>query len=90
MSAYDTFKQAQALLEANVTATAIALRAIPGAGSGSMGLTPDAVKASPEYRSAKAAYDAAFHALREFNGKWVNVFAAEIKAERAARYKEQP
>lgn len=40
------------------------LAAIPGVGSGPMGLTPDAVKFSPAYRAAKAEMDRLFTALR--------------------------
>ena len=32
-----------------------------------MGLTPDSVKASPEWQAAKAAWTEAFSALRAFN-----------------------
>jgi hypothetical protein len=35
----------------------------------SNGLTPDSVKASTEYKSAKANYQRAFSALRAFNAK---------------------
>jgi len=59
---------ARAALEAEHKAAGAALRAIPGIGSGRMGLTPDHVKASPDYRAARAAYDRAFAALRRFNG----------------------
>lgn len=45
---------------------------------GPMGLTPDDVKASPEWRKAKARYDRAFANLRAFN-------AAMVKARRQAR-----
>lgn len=34
-----------------------------------MGLTPDYVKAIPEYKRLKAEYDAAFRKLREFNSR---------------------
>lgn len=37
------------------------------AGGGTMGLTPDSVKASPEYKQAKAEYSAAFARVRAFN-----------------------
>jgi hypothetical protein len=38
-------------------------------GGGPMGLTPDSVKASPEYRIAKADYERAASVLRAFNAK---------------------
>ena len=50
----------------DLKAASATLRAIPGVGGGPMGLTPDAVKASPEYRAARAACDAAHLRLRAF------------------------
>ena len=82
---YETFNDAKAALEANLAAAGKVLGAIPGVGTGPMGLTPDEVKFSPEYRNAKKAVDAAFAALRNFNGKYVKVFKNEIRAERDAR-----
>jgi hypothetical protein len=83
---YAIAKQVKAQLEIECGLASQALRAIPGIGSGPMGLTPDAVKATPEYREAKARSDATFAALRNFNGKFVKLFAAEIKAERRAKF----
>ncbi len=37
---------------------------------GPMGLTPDGVKASPEWKTAKAKYDDAFKRLRAFNAQY--------------------
>lgn len=53
-------------LEAEVKASGAALKTFP---KGPMGLTTDAIKASPEYRAAKRRYDIAFAALRTFNAK---------------------
>lgn len=44
-----------------------ALKVFPRAANG---LTPDAVKFSPEYRAAKAEFDRAFAAVRAFNGRY--------------------
>jgi hypothetical protein len=55
-----TFEQAkarQAELIAVCTETSRAWKAVPGAGTGPMGLTPDAVKFGPEYRAARRAYE---------------------------------
>jgi hypothetical protein len=49
---------------------------------GAMGLVPDAVKDSPEWKAAYAAERKAFFALREYNGWYVKTFNAERKAER--------
>jgi len=57
----------QELLECDVARTSKALKAISGGGP--MGLTPDNVKTSPEYRAAKRAYDTAFSRLRTFNSR---------------------
>ena len=80
---YELAKVAKKHLE---DALAVAERATPpGTGSGPMGLTPDHVKASPEWKAYRLAYDTAFAALRNFNGSFVKTFKAEIRAERAAR-----
>ena len=47
-----------------------------------MGLTPDYVKAMPEYKRLRAEYDAAFQALRKFNASRFSD-PAYLKAERA-------
>ncbi len=58
---------ARNVLRAEYKAASDALNAIPGLSSGPMGLTPDSVRSSPEYRAARAASDRAFQALRRFN-----------------------
>lgn len=50
-----------------------------------MGLTPDSVKNTTEWLLAKRAFDAAFHAEREFNSWFVKAFRAEYMAERRQR-----
>lgn len=56
---------------------------------GPMGLTPDAIKASPDYQNALALYREAFATLRAFNGQYAKRFrreiAADIQASREAR-----
>ena len=58
---------AREMLEHEYAVAASLLRAIPGVGTGACGLTPDSVKASPAYRVARARYQQAFAALRQFN-----------------------
>lgn len=53
-------------LEAEVKAASAALKEFP---RGTMGLTPDDVKASPEWRAAKTRYELAFARLRAWNGE---------------------
>lgn len=79
-------KATQAELERAVADASGRLTDIQGVGSGAMGLTPDAVKAAPEYRAARAAYDRAFRQLQQFNAWFVPTFAAELRAERRTRH----
>ncbi len=51
-------------IEAEVRAASAALQQFP---RGLMGLTPDEVKASPEYQAAKTRYGLAFARLRKWN-----------------------
>lgn len=81
-----TFEEAKAAIakvNAEVDAASAALQAFPK--TGSMGLTPDHVKASPEWQAAKRLFDVQFSRLRSLNGWYVKAFKAEIRAERAAR-----
>ena len=72
--------------EAHMKEAAQALKAIPGVGSGPMGLTPDSVKASPEYKAAKARFDWDFDSFRKFNAYYTKAFKKELQAERAKKY----
>ena len=80
-----TYEQAKAHQEALFAASKAAgdvLRAYP---KGPMGLTPDEVKASPQWRAERAASDRAFAEARDFNAWLVKTFAREYRAERAAK-----
>lgn len=46
------------------------------------GLTPDAVKAMPEWQDAKQRLNEAFQRLRNYNSYFVSTFKKEIKANR--------
>ncbi|HLF12454.1 MAG TPA: hypothetical protein VJA26_14700 [Gammaproteobacteria bacterium] len=52
-------------LEAEYVATGMALKKLSGGGP--MGLTPDSVRATPEWKEAKRASAATFAAYRAFN-----------------------
>jgi hypothetical protein len=80
---YAAAKQIRDSLDAKTAQAGAALDAFPKLANG---MTPDAVKFSAEYRSAKAIFDAAFAAQRAFNGKFVAAFRKQIQAERRARY----
>lgn len=56
-------------LEAEVKAASLALKQFP---KGALGLTSDAIKATPEYQAAKRRYALAFAALRCFNKEAAN------------------
>lgn len=80
-----TFAEAKATaaaIEAEISAAEVALRAFP---VGPMGLTPDAVKVTPEFRAAKKAFDASFAKLRAFNAVFTKTFSRELREERLLR-----
>lgn len=84
-----TFEQAtqmRDICEAQMRAASQALRAIDGVGSGAMGLTPDAVKASAAYQDAKRRFDWDFDNLRKFNAWYVKAFKRELAAQRRAKF----
>ena len=81
-AAFEAAKRMHDRLDAEVARTSAALKAFPT--SGPMNLTPDHVKASPEFKAAKAAFDRAFAALRNFNADYTVIFADDLRAERLA------
>lgn len=82
---FEEAKAQQSALYARQGEASRALRAVPGASSGPMGLTSDAVKARPDYREASRAYAAVTAEVRRFNGWFLRAFKAELRAERRAR-----
>lgn len=81
-------KVTASLLESDYSAASRNFKAIPGVGSGPMGLTPDDVRARPDYRIAKEAMDKAFAALRAFNAPFVKKYAKQLRTERNERRKQ--
>ena len=84
-----TFEQATQMrdaFDAQMRAASQALRAVDGVGSGAMGLTPDAVKASAAYQEAKRRFDWDFDNLQKFNAWYVKAFKRELTAQRRAKY----
>jgi hypothetical protein len=59
-----------------------ALKVFP---KGAMGLTPDNVRATPEYKAARMAYDAANAKSRVFNTLYNKAFKKELSELRRAR-----
>jgi len=77
---YASAKAHQDKLTAACTEAGKALKAYP---RNAIGLTPDHVKASPEWRRARRAYDLAFAELRAFNAGFVKTYAKEYRADLA-------
>lgn len=79
---YAEFKAKYESLEAAYKAASEALAKHPRL---SNGLPANEVRLSPNYRADKAASNAAFEALRDFNDKYAKRFAKEIKADIQAK-----
>jgi hypothetical protein len=79
---YEQALAVQAQLESAVSRASAALAIFPRLPNG---LTPDHVKASPEYRAAKLQYDTAFGKLRTFNASFVKSFRAELRRDRTMK-----
>ena len=62
-------------------------RAACGTERGPMGLTPDHVKASPEWRATRATMDRAQRNLADFNRGFLKLYKAEWKATLQSRRK---
>ena len=63
----NVIEAARTALHTEYQTVSAALKAFP---RGPLGLTPDSVKASAEWKAAKRASDAAFAALRRFNATY--------------------
>lgn len=80
-----TWPEAKAAQEAASARVKVASAAMDKYPKSSMGLTPDAVKASPQWRADKAEMDAAMLELQKANSVVAKNFAKESAAERDAR-----
>lgn len=76
MMTFDEYLTKVTILDEAVNNASQALQKFP---RGEMGLTPDDVKASSEFKAAKNTYDRAFRALRTFNAS----VPAKFKRERS-------
>lgn len=79
---YSEAKALSAALDIEVTRAGDIINAFP---KGPMGLTPDAVRVTPEWKLAKRNFDTAFAKLRAFNSYYVKTFSIELRRERRAR-----
>lgn len=75
---YEEAKARKGAIEREVQVTGAALRSYP---RNAIGLTPDDVKATIEWRMAKRANVIAFFKLRKFNETFVKTFAIEYREE---------
>jgi hypothetical protein len=81
-------RKAEAFAAARVTAEQldeamhVANEALQKFPKGPLGLTPDAVKRSPEWLTASRNFTFAFQALRRFNRTYTKTFAEELRHER--------
>lgn len=87
MSFFNVTKQSKAVLESALDDADKALKAFDSYGKTEMGLTPDFVKAMPEWQQAKNEFDKAFAELRTFNGWYMKTFKKEIAADHKNKYK---
>jgi len=81
---YQESKAERDAIDSELSAISDKLGAFPRLANG---LTPDSVKALPEYRALRSAYDSAFKRLRIVNAEFVKRFKREIKADILARRK---
>ena len=79
-----TFEEAKAEKDRLNTIAAEKSRALQALnpGNGPCNLTPDAVKATLEWRAAKAAFTKAFDDLRRFNAEFFRSYKRELEADR--------
>lgn len=87
MSLYQIAKQSKIVVENACDIAEAKLKEFDKYGKSPNGLTPDNVKAMPEWQQAKADFDKAFAELRNFNGWFMKNFKKEIKEERKNKYK---
>jgi hypothetical protein len=81
-AAYDEAKLERDRLQAEMQSASAIMQTFP---RGEMGLTPDHIKASPEWRAARARYQTALSAMQTFNATFIPRFKKEIAAERRAK-----
>lgn len=80
---FERAKEVRDQLEAETDRTDKALKALSGGGA--RGLTPDHIKATPEWKKAKQDFDKAFAALRSFNEVYVRRFKEDLARDRRMR-----
>ena len=84
-----TFEDAKAHLRGLEYGAREAGRPLSSYPKGPMGLTPDHIKATPQWHKERAEYEAARKRLVTFTAWFVKTFAKEYKAERVAKYQSK-
>lgn len=79
---FEAYQAKSALLNETLKAASAKLDVFP---TGPMGLTPDAVRALPAYQQASRTCNAAFQALRKFNGSISNDYKRRASQLRLAK-----
>lgn len=87
MNDFDIAKLAADKLAKEYKEKSDALQAFDKLGKTELGLTPDHVKASPEWKQAKADYENAFQAFRNYNQWYTKAFKKELAEQRRNKYK---
>lgn len=81
-----TYAEAKAKFDEFNAAVERASKALQVFPKGPMGLTPDDVKALPEWRAARVTYANASTQCRDFTRFFLKAFGKEYRAERRARF----
>lgn len=80
MTAYEFALSQHDAIEAEANAACLHLRIVSGPGIGPMKLTPDHIKATPEWKAAHSAYYASTSKLQTFNRGFLKQFSKEWRA----------
>ena len=80
------YAEAKQIADSFWDASTLSSNVLNGFPKGPMGLTPDSVRAAPEWKVAKAQADSDFKKLQNWNTFYVKTFKKEINAARAAKY----
>lgn len=84
---YDTAKAAKQRLQDHCDSASAELKKFD-VHKGPMGLMPDHIKFSDDYRRVKVNFDTAFEALRKYNLHFNRLYKADIQAERRAKWEQ--
>ncbi|ASA22730.1 hypothetical protein [Paenibacillus donghaensis] len=84
---YEEAKANGQKLQKQTNACSDVLKGFNKYGKNALGMTPDHVRAMPEWKEAKKAYDESFANLRGFNTWFMKTFKKEYAADRRSKFK---